>query len=391
MPIVPDIQEFRRQVIRKMLSRKRFSTHTRCVLPPKGIHRILVIRPNHRLGNTLLLTPLLSELERLYPGAEIDILTAGAAASEVFAAHDNVRNLWILPSRIAKHPLASWRILRQMQRQNYDMAIDPCIGSNSGRLFLSIARAKHKLGFEQFGMDAGVTCNIPVPSNLSHMGQLPVYLLRSGCEENFAASDCPRLDVRLSSDEQRKGRDRLHQLMASVPECAGPVIALFGDATGSKIFPEAWWIEMIQRLQQLRPDFRFIEIVPVSGTSKFRNAYPVYYSTAIRRMATVMAASDAVISADCGVMHLAAASGVPTVGLFSTTKPLEYGPYGGRNFAVSADNKTAAVVAEEVNRLWIASDNNEDRPVNEGLPFEVVVSPAEHSASDLNMRTCMSS
>jgi len=34
--------------------------------------RVLVCRPNGRLGNTLLLTPLLQELERVFPGAEID-------------------------------------------------------------------------------------------------------------------------------------------------------------------------------------------------------------------------------------------------------------------------------------------------------------------------------
>lgn len=359
MKLALDIQQLRRQIVRKMLSRKPAIERGRGVLPRKGIHRIVVLRPNHRLGNTLLLTPLLSELERLYPGAEVDILTSGAAASDVFARRDCVRNLWILPNKVVRHPLASWRIIRRMQRQHYDMAIDPCVGSQSGRLFLSIAKAKHKLGFEQFGMDGGVTCNIPVPSQLSHMGQLPVYLLRRGCEEEFAASDCPGLDLRLTSEEQGKGRDRLHQLMEGQPAYAGPVIALFGDATGSKVFPQAWWVEMIQRLHQLRPDHRFIEIVPASGTSKFGNVYPVYYSTSIRRMAAVMAASDFVISADCGVMHLAASSGVPTVGIFSTTKPLQYGPYGGRNFAVSADSKTAATIAEDVNRLWRCSEEQE--------------------------------
>jgi heptosyltransferase-3 len=34
------------------------------------VARILVIRPNHRLGNQLLLTPLLQEIEKLYPAAK---------------------------------------------------------------------------------------------------------------------------------------------------------------------------------------------------------------------------------------------------------------------------------------------------------------------------------
>ena len=378
MTRIMDIQQLRRQVVRKMLSSWRRSRQVQSVLPKKGIHRIVVLRPNHRLGNTLLLTPLLSEIERLYPGAEVDILTAGAAASEVFATCDIVRNLWILPNKIVQHPLDSWRTIRRMQRQHYDMAIDPCVGSQSGRLFLSMVKAKHKLGFELHGIHGGMTCGIPVPEQLAHMGQLPVYLLRSGREEDFGANPCPALDVRLSSEEHRKGRNRLRQLVDGMDENPGPVIALFGDATGSKAFPEDWWLPMIRRLQQLRPDHRFIEIVPFSGTSKFGNAYPVYYSTSIRRMAAVMAASDFVISADCGVMHLAAASGVPTVGIFSITKAMQYGPYGEKNFAVSTDNKTAAAIAEDLNRLWSTCGKNADGPISRR---RVDVSPLEVSSA----------
>src|SRR5690606_37540564 len=40
-------------------------------VPDRGIHRILVVKISHTLGNTLLLTPLLQELEARFPGAEI--------------------------------------------------------------------------------------------------------------------------------------------------------------------------------------------------------------------------------------------------------------------------------------------------------------------------------
>src|SRR6185312_4329757 len=44
-------------------------------LPRRGIHRILVCHISHTLGNALLLTPLIRELEATYPGAQIDIVT----------------------------------------------------------------------------------------------------------------------------------------------------------------------------------------------------------------------------------------------------------------------------------------------------------------------------
>ncbi|MCR5862590.1 hypothetical protein LRS05_10705 [Flavobacterium sp. J372] len=41
------------------------------------IERILVVRPNHRLGNTLMLTPLVREINHLLPGATVDLFVKG--------------------------------------------------------------------------------------------------------------------------------------------------------------------------------------------------------------------------------------------------------------------------------------------------------------------------
>lgn len=48
--------------------------------PVPGIHRVLICRPNHRLGKAVLISSLLAEVEALYPGAEIDRCSAGNAA-----------------------------------------------------------------------------------------------------------------------------------------------------------------------------------------------------------------------------------------------------------------------------------------------------------------------
>ncbi|MCC6171571.1 MAG: hypothetical protein IT481_06025 [Gammaproteobacteria bacterium] len=49
---------------------------------PDTVCRIAVIRPNHRLGNNLLLTPLLGAIEDCLPGAEVEVVTGGGAAAE---------------------------------------------------------------------------------------------------------------------------------------------------------------------------------------------------------------------------------------------------------------------------------------------------------------------
>jgi ADP-heptose:LPS heptosyltransferase len=318
----------------------------------RGVHRILVLRPNHRLGNTLLLTPLLAELERAYPSAEIDIVSAGPAAAEVFGRFDAVRRLAVLPAKAVRHPLTLWKTLRELRTRRYDLAIDPCVGSQSARLLLGMARATHKLGFAGADRPGGLTCGVPVPEQPRHMAQLPVYLLRAARGEPFQAERCPTLDIRLGRTELAKGRERVRRVLGAQAGGGGLLIGLFGAATGAKTFPRDWWMPLLAELEKTWPGTRFVEIVPVGGTSSFGEAFPAYYSTSIRRMAAVMAATDLVISADCGVMHLAVASQVDTAGLFSITRSSQYAPYGVGNFAIAADGRAPEDVAGELVRRW---------------------------------------
>src|ERR1700734_2861167 len=52
-------------------------------LPRTGIYRIVICHISHTLGNALLLTPLIQELEATWPGAEIDIVTRSQVGQEL--------------------------------------------------------------------------------------------------------------------------------------------------------------------------------------------------------------------------------------------------------------------------------------------------------------------
>ena len=106
-------------------------------LPNIGVHRILVCRITHSLGNTLLLTPLIRELESIYPGAEVDVLTRSGLAETLFGAFPSVRHVYRLPKRGVRHPLAFIGTLRQMRRGRYDLVIDPVPRSQTGRTLMS--------------------------------------------------------------------------------------------------------------------------------------------------------------------------------------------------------------------------------------------------------------
>src|SRR6516164_7839613 len=85
-------------------------------LPTAGVFRILVCRATHSLGNTLLLTPLIKELQTVYPGAEIDIVTRTPVGADIFGRFQNVRRIFCLPSRPFLHPVRYLAVLSKLRQ-----------------------------------------------------------------------------------------------------------------------------------------------------------------------------------------------------------------------------------------------------------------------------------
>jgi len=309
-------------------------------LPRRGIHRVLVARVSHTLGNTLLITPLIREIERAYPGAEIDVVTRSAVADAIFGAFDRVRTIFRLPNHGVSSPHRVAATLRSLRARSYDLAIDPGLLSMSDRMYVRAAKARWKIGYANKA-GGGLTQAIAAPVNLRHVGKLPVYLLRAArCD---AACDAyPGLDIALSAAERAWGRNMLDELVPG----AGPVVGLFTSATGKKDLGAAWWQRFAAEYTCAIPEARVLEIVPLGGHSILERDGSTYYSTDVRRLAAVISATSRFVAADCGVMHLACAAGAPTLGLFRGTQIPEWGPYGPRDLAFDVTAMSPENVAD---------------------------------------------
>lgn len=310
-------------------------------LPRTGIHRVLVCRPNHRLGNSVLISALIAEIEALYPGAEIDILGSGASAC-LYAQRFSVRTVLVLPCRIARHPVRAVAALLALRRGRYDLAIDACNGSQSGRIALALAHARYKLGFPDPALNpASAWHALRWPEHLAHRS---VFLLRQACAR-AARPDYPPLNLDLTPDERRAAAQTMARLCAESGECHAATVAIFPNATGAKYYGEAWWQRFVDAFGASCPQVRLVDLLAAHGRSQLGSRLTPFYSRNLRRLAAMAGCMDGVISADCGVMHLAAASGTPTLGLFSVTDPAKYAPYGGANAAVDTRGMDAADAA----------------------------------------------
>lgn len=325
------------------------------------IRRILVCRPNHRLGNLLLLTPLIVELQRVFPDAEIDIVLAGDHGAELFRAFPNVRHIYELSRRMVRHPIAIARTALQIRRRHYDLAIDPCEASQSSRLLVALAGAKYVMGVRRGGHAADREGTDAMDHAPKHMAQWSVYLVRAALAHRSPglSHDCPTLDIQISASERDNARKVLNELLGLAGKpYPKAIIGLFAEATGAKRYDNDWWRCFIRELQGRHPSYAFLEIAPPDGRSRLEMGFPTFSSSSPRQVAAMISNLTCFVSGDCGVMHLASASGIPTIGLFSVTDVSKYEPYGNGSGAIHTNGKSPEEVAQLANVILEAACAN---------------------------------
>ena len=326
-------------------------------VPDRGIHRILVVKISHTLGNTLLLTPLLQELEARFPGAEVDIVTRSPVAGALLAGYPNIGRILRVPRHALRHPAVVASMLRGIRAARYDLAIDADKRSHSGRLVTNHSRARHTVGYVSSKQRGHVTHPVQLPDNRPRESLLPVHLLRQAMGDPNTVQ-WPTPDVRVTREERQAGHRQLERLLdpspapgAEPPPLRRPVIGIFANATGDKLLAGDWWARFLAVLVPACRNHDFIELVPAFGRSMLGDRYPAYFSTDLRKLAGVLSALSAYVSADCGIMHLANASAPCTVGLFDSTDPAEWGVFGPDHHNVRHTDRDPEEVAREVAAL----------------------------------------
>ncbi|MEG3191159.1 glycosyltransferase family 9 protein [Lysobacter sp. D1-1-M9] len=322
-------------------------------LPSAGIHRILVCHISHTLGNALLLTPLIQELQAVYPGARIDIVTRSPVAEAIYGRYFNVGCIFKLPGHGFGRPWRYLREWRRLRREHYDLVVDPDPQSQTGRLLTMMAKGRRTLGFDSPKKSGNVTHSVAIADAPRSVGQRSVFLLRAALGQVPERASYPVPDIRLDAREREQGREALARLLASHGLSPAPhgVIGVFANATGGKLLPSDWWAQFLQTLEPLSEGYHIVEIVPAFGRSLLGSRYPAYFSSDLRKLASVLSALSVYASADCGVMHLACASRVPTYGIFTATDADEWGSYGPGNHVIRAYDMAPAEVARELIRI----------------------------------------
>jgi heptosyltransferase-3 len=331
MKIKKNINGVRRSVMRSLT--KNIGKSSIDLNPEKDIiiKRILISRPNHRLGNLLLLSPLVQEVIDTFPESKIDLFVKGGITPSIYKNYTNIDKITQLPKKPFSNLFQYIKGWTSIRTKKYDLVINASFGSSSGRLSTLFANSKYRL----FG-DFDENCSLQY-SDYGHSAKNSVYNLRHylsklGRSEN--TDKVPSLDLKLDKYEIQKGKEKLFEVVKNDKK----TICLFTNATGEKCYSESWWTEFYDKLEKAFPEYNIIELLPVENISKLNFKIPSFYSKDIREMGAFIANTVLFIAADNGVMHLASASGTPTVGLFSVTDENAYKPYDNKSFSINTGN-----------------------------------------------------
>lgn len=327
------INNLRRRIMRNITKNvgKSYKTPKVDVTKPLDVKKVLIVRPNHRLGNQLLLTPIVQEVINTFPNCKIDLFVKGGVAVPVFQNFEHIDKIKQLPKKPFNHLLKYVAVWISIKQKRYDLVINGDTNSSSGKLLTNISKAKFKV-FGEFYEDLDAKFH-----DYKHISKKPIYNLRRflenlGYPKNN--SELPVLNIKLNTDEIAAGKTILNNLIKNDKK----TICIYTNATGSKCYSEDWWNTFYNRLLQEFPDYNIIEMLPIENISKINFKAPNFYSKDIREMAGIISNTSIFIAADNGVMHLASASLTPTLGFFEPTDLTVYGPYGNKNKAINTGN-----------------------------------------------------
>ncbi len=345
--MIKRLRQAARQRAGGWLARRIAREPTNLPLDPSQIKRVLVVRMNGRMGNTLFLTPLLHGLSKALPDATIDILVLYPAAAGLLRGLPGLRRVMMLPHKGWWRLHRSMATLRLIRSEHYDLAIDPSPDSLGGRLALTFCRARFRLGFGGRNQWAALTHSVAVQMDTVHEALRPLALL-ARLPAPCSLPDGRQLRLGLDDRELEAGRERLEALLA---RCAAwrrpeqPMVGFFAHARGRKDLGAVWWREFWSHWRLLEPDTIPIEVLPTAGSVPVLPDGCAIHLSSPRQLAATMAATHLFISADTGPLHLASATDVPVVALFGPTRPERFGPLKRTDLVVRLDGRSPREVA----------------------------------------------
>ena len=347
MKVSSKINKYRRKIMKRLTNSIGRSHKPKALSKGKQleIKKVLICRPNHRLGNLLLITPLIQEIEINFPDAKIDLLVQGGVAPILFESYTSIDRIIQLPKKPFKNLGKYIKGALSIRNKRYDLVVNAVIGSSSGKIYTLLAASKYKVFDNVDAIESSTN------SNKNHIAKYQVSSLRNYLTHlgvRFSERPIPTLNMKLSNEEIMTGKKVLDTLVPATKK----TLSIFTFATGSKCYPKEWWIPFYERLlKEFGKEYNILEVLPMENVSQIEFKAPTYYSRDIREMTALFANTEMYIGADCGIMHMASAAQIPVVGLFSKANISMYEPYGNKSVGINTNSMNIDDYINEIKKI----------------------------------------
>jgi ADP-heptose:LPS heptosyltransferase len=202
-------------------------------------------------------------LELQFPEAKIDFIVKGTLAPILLKNYKSIDKIIELPKKPFKNVFKYMVTWSSVKTKTYDLAINPVVGSSSGKLLTSFSRARYKF----YGELEPTDDNLNSEKEL-HIAKKPVVEIRKFLKKlhikNSLEGSIPPLNLKLSENEKLEGKKVLEQMFNDTK----PTIAIFTFATGTKCYSKEWWADFYNRIKLKYPSYNILEILPFETTVK---------------------------------------------------------------------------------------------------------------------------
>jgi lipopolysaccharide heptosyltransferase II len=293
--------------------------------------RVLVTRLNY-LGDVVLSLPLVDAIRARYPGVEVDYL-ARSPGADLLALDPRFSRVFA----VAPGPRATASLVRAVRERRYRAVVD--LYSNPRSAWLAWATgAPMRVGGDRRGRRLLYTHRIVVPKSVRRVTDV---FLRYGAPLGVSAGDAvPPPSLSVTPAESRAAERVLRG--AGAPE-RGRVGVHPGGKWPVKRWPTQHFVDLIRTIRRRIG----VDVVVFTGPDEAdatervreqcRDQATFLPVLPIRSLAAVVSRLDAMVACDGGVMHVAAAVGTPTVGIFGSSEPDVWFPYGTGHAAAYID------------------------------------------------------
>jgi lipopolysaccharide heptosyltransferase II/tetraacyldisaccharide 4'-kinase len=289
------------------------------------VRRILLRAPNW-VGDAIMSLPVLAGLSDLFPSARVTVLAAPRVAP-LFSDQPGVSAILPYPAGPEK-----WRFLLGL-KNTFDLAL-ALPNSLESALGLWLTRTPHRLGYAADGRAYLLTLALKEKKRLQGLHQVFYYL---GLLEAFGPVKKfypPRLHLSQAELDDAGILFQEHGLNPGAP--------LIGLAPGAAYGPaKRWPAECFAAVGDLLQEELQAGLALLGGPADREAASAVQRlgrgrylnlagQTTLRQALVTLSQLNVLITNDSGLMHAAAALGVPVVALFGSTDPAATGPFSSR-------------------------------------------------------------